>query len=168
MMILLVFALPTRGQELAGTFTGTVTDTTGAVIPHALVTITLNGVDGNSRVVQSNDSGNYTATNLPAGTYTITVSVPSFEKFSDRNVILNVAQKRTVNVQLKAGSQSQTVTVEDNPVTVETESSSQAGTISGTQLREPRAGQSQLSTVGYAATGGCEPARRSARLWRDQ
>jgi hypothetical protein len=136
MMILLMFALPTRGQELAGTFTGTVTDTTGAVIPHAIVTITLNGVDGNSRVVQSNDSGNYTATNLPAGTYTITVSVASFEKFSDRNVILNVAQKRTVNVQLKAGSQSQTVTVEDNPVTVETESSSQAGTISGTQLRE--------------------------------
>jgi hypothetical protein len=136
MVALLAFAPAAGGQELAGTFTGTVTDTTGAVIPHAIVTITLNGVDGNSRVVQSNDSGNYTATNLPAGTYAITVSVASFEKFSDRNVILNVAQKRTVNVQLKAGSQSQTVTVEDNPVTVETESSSQAGTISGTQLRE--------------------------------
>ncbi|NYF91601.1 carboxypeptidase regulatory-like domain-containing protein [Tunturiibacter empetritectus] len=138
LLMLALFAFPSAAsaQELAGTFTGTVTDTTGAVIPHAIVTITLNGVDGNSRVVQSNDSGNYTATNLPAGTYTISVSVSSFEKFSDRNVILNVAQKRTVNVQLKAGSQSQTVTVEDNPVAVETESSSQAGTISGTQLRE--------------------------------
>jgi hypothetical protein len=136
MTILLVFCLQTRGQELAGTFSGAVTDTSGAVIPHAIVTITLNGVSGNSRVVQSNDSGNYTATNLPAGTYTITVSAPSFEKFSDRNVVLNVAQKRKVNAQLKVGSQSQTVTVEDNPVAIDTESSSQAGTISGTQLRE--------------------------------
>jgi hypothetical protein len=136
MLALLAFPSVASAQELAGTFTGTVTDTTGAVVPHAIVTITLNGVDGNSRVVESNESGNYTATNLTAGTYTITVSVASFEKFSDRNVILNVAQKRTVNVQLKAGSQSQTVTVEDNPVSVETESSSQAGTLSGAQMRE--------------------------------
>jgi hypothetical protein len=135
-MILLLFCPVTRGQELAGTFAGTVTDTSGAVIPHAVVTITLNGVTANSRVVQSNDSGNYTATNLPAGIYTIIVSDPGFEKFSDRNVVLNVAQKRTVNVQLRVGAQSQTVEVEDNPVAIDTESSSQAGTISGTQLRE--------------------------------
>lgn len=95
-----------RGQELAGTFSGTVTDATGAVISRATVTITLNGVGGQSRVVQTNDSGNYTATNLPAGTYTITIADPNFETFSDHNVILNVAQKRTVNAELKAGSQS--------------------------------------------------------------
>jgi len=41
------------------------------VIAHATITIALNGVSGRSRVVQSNDAGNYTATNLPAGTYTI-------------------------------------------------------------------------------------------------
>jgi Carboxypeptidase regulatory-like domain len=136
MLILLAFPSLASGQELAGTFTGTVTDTSGAVIPHATVTITLNGVSGASRVVQTNDSGNYTATNLPAGTYTITVSDPSFEKYSDRNVVLNVAQKRTVNAELKVGGENQTVTVEDNPVTLDTESSAQAGTISGTQLRE--------------------------------
>jgi hypothetical protein len=133
---LLAFCPLTRGQELAGTFSGTVTDPSGAALPHATVTITLNGVGGNSRVVQSNESGNYTATNLPAGTYTITVSVQAFETYSDHDVVLNVAQTRTVNAQLKVGSQSQTVTVEDNPVAIDTESSSQAGTISGTQLRE--------------------------------
>src|ERR1700677_2346235 len=136
MTILLVFCPLMRGQELAGTFNGTITDTSGAVISHATITITLNGVSGTSRVVQSNDDGNYTATNLPAGTYTITVSEPSFEKFSDHDVVLNVAQKRMVNAQLKVGSQSQTVTVEDNPVAIDTESSSQAGTISGAQMRE--------------------------------
>lgn len=137
LMTLLLGLCPlSRGQELAGTFTGTVTDTNGAVISHATITITLNGVSGTSRVVQSNEAGNYTATNLPAGTYTITVSDPSFETFSDHNVVLNVAQKRTVNAQLRVGSQSQTVTVEDSPVASDTESSSQSGTISGTQLRE--------------------------------
>jgi hypothetical protein len=136
LVILLALCPMARGQELAGTFAGTVTDATGAVISHATVTISLNGVDGQSRVVQTNDSGNYTATNLPAGTYTITVADPNFETFSDHNVILNVAQKRTVNAELKAGSQSQTVTVVDHPVAIDTESSSQSGTISGTQLRE--------------------------------
>ena len=136
MTILLLFSPLVRGQELAGTFSGTVTDSTGAVIQDAKVTITQNGVNSEPRVVKSNSSGNYTASNVPAGTYTITVSVPNFETFSDRNVILNVAQKRTVDVQLKPGSQSQTVTVEDHPVSVDTESSSQAGTISGTQVRE--------------------------------
>ena len=136
MLIWLAFPILGRGQELAGTFTGTVTDPSGAVIPHATVTITLSGVSEASRVVMTNESGNYTATNLEAGTYTITISNPSFENFTDRNVVLNVAQKRTVNAQLKVGGQSQTVTVEDNPVALDTESSSQAGTISGTQLRE--------------------------------
>jgi hypothetical protein len=136
MAVLLAFCPMTNGQELAGTFTGTVTDTSGAVVSHATITIKLNGVSGSSRVVQSNDSGNYTATNLPAGTYTITVSNSGFEKFSDRDVVLNVAQKRTLNAQLKVGSQNQTVEVEDNPVAIDTSSSSQAGTISGTQVRE--------------------------------
>jgi hypothetical protein len=136
MAILLVFCPMMNGQELAGTFTGTVTDTSGAVISHATITIALNGVSGSSRVVQSNDDGNYTATNLPAGTYTIIISDPNFETYANRNVILNVAEKHTMNAQLKVGSQSETVEVKDNPVAIDTSSSSQAGTISGTQVRE--------------------------------
>jgi hypothetical protein len=138
LLVTLLFSLchAMRGQELAGTFSGTVTDTSGAVIPQATVTIVLNGTGGQSRVVKSNSSGNFTATNLPAGTYTITVSIANFQTFSDHNVVLNVAQTRTVNAQLQVGSENQTITVEDNPVAVDTESSSQAGTISGTQLRE--------------------------------
>ncbi len=125
-----------RGQELAGTFTGTITDASGAVIPDATITITLNGVGGLSRVVKSNSSGNYTATNLPAGTYTITVTVPKFETSSSQNVVLNVAQIRTLNAELHVGSENQTVTVQENAVAVDTSSSAQSGTISGTQLRE--------------------------------
>ena len=136
MAILAGSCVRVRAQELAGTFTGTVTDSSGAVIQNANISITLNGVNGEPRVAQSSSAGNYTASNLPPGTYTITVSAPNFETFADRDVVLDVAQKRTVNAQLKPGSQSQTVTVEDSPVAVDTESSSQAGTVSGTQVRE--------------------------------
>jgi hypothetical protein len=124
------------GQELEGTFTGTVTDATGAVIPRATITITLNGESSESRVVQSDGDGNYTATNLTAGTYTISVSATGFATFTDKNVVLNVAQKRAVNAQLKTGAEAETVVVQDNPVAIDTDSSAQAGTIDGTQARE--------------------------------
>src|ERR1017187_4844579 len=70
--ILLVFGpLAARGQELSATLSGVVTDTSGAVIPHAVITITLNGVNGSARVVESDGGGIYVATNLTAGTYSI-------------------------------------------------------------------------------------------------
>ena len=66
----------------------------------------------------------------------MTVTASGFETFAAKDVVLNVAQKRTVNAQLKVGSASQTVIVEENPVAIDTASSAQAGTISGTQIRE--------------------------------
>jgi hypothetical protein len=135
--ILLVFSPSmARAQELAATLMGVVSDTSGAVIPNASITIELNGVNGATRVVKSDGAGNYTAPNLTAGTYSITAVAEGFATYKGKNIILNVADKHTVNIQLKAGSISTTVTVEDNPVSVDTESSSQAGTISGTQVRE--------------------------------
>jgi hypothetical protein len=59
-----------------------------------------------------------------------------FETFKGKNIVLNVAEKHTFNAQLKPGSTSTTITVDDNPVQVDTETSGQAGTISGTQVRE--------------------------------
>lgn len=135
-VVLLIYPMAAGGQELAATLSGVVTDSTGAVIPHASIAITLNGVNGLARVVESDGSGNYTATNLTAGTYSLTVTAAGFETYKGKNIVLNVAEKHTVNIQLKAGSVTTTVTVEDNPVSVDTQSSAQAGTISGVQVRE--------------------------------
>jgi hypothetical protein len=135
-IVLMLPPLTGHAQELAATLSGSVTDTSGAVIPHASITITLNGVNGTARVVESDGSGNYVAPNLTAGTYSITVVAQGFETFKGKNIVLDVAEKHAFNVQLKAGAVSTTVTVEDNPVSVDTESSAQAGTISGVQVRE--------------------------------
>ena len=129
-ILLLCSPLRTRAQELSATLSGVVTDSSGAVIPHASISITQNGVNGAARVVESDGSGNYTATNLTAGTYTITVTMAGFQTFKAKDIVLNVSDKHTVNAELKAGTVSTTVTVEDNPVAVDTETSGQAGTIS--------------------------------------
>ena len=134
--IFLVCPLIMRAQELSATLSGIVTDTTGAVIPNATITIALNGVGGASRVIQSDGTGFYKATNLTNGTYTVTVVATGFETFNGKNVVLDVAEKHSLNIQMKTGSVSTTVTVEDNPVSIDTESSAQAGTISGEQVRE--------------------------------
>lgn len=134
-LLLMLCPIGMRAQELTATLVGTVTDSTGAVIPHATVTISLNGV-GTERVVETDAAGAYVAPNLPAGTYSVTAVASGFETFSGKNIVLNVGEKHAFNAQLKAGAVTTTVTVEDNPVSVDTESAAQAATISGSQLRE--------------------------------
>jgi len=124
-----------NAQELTATLSGSVADATGAVIPNATITISQNGVNSGARTVQSDASGNYVVTNLPAGTYTVSISATGFETVTAKNVILNVAEKRGLSFSLKAGAASTTVTVEATAVTVDTESAAQAGTLSGEQIK---------------------------------
>jgi hypothetical protein len=134
-IVLLVCPLTTSAQQLNATLSGVVTDTSGAVIPNATVTVTQTTTNA-IRTVQSDASGNYVVTSLPAGTYTVGVSYAGFENYLAKNVVLNVAEKRGLNIQLKTGSTSTTVTVEAAATTVDTVSGEQAGTISGVQIRE--------------------------------
>lgn len=125
-----------RAQELQGTITGTVMDSAGAVIPGALVTITQNGVNGVTRTIHTNTEGRYTVTNLAAGNYTVTVTAGGFQTFTAENVTLYVAQTRAVDAKMRTGAVSQTVTVQQSSVALDTTTSAQEGTISGTQVRE--------------------------------
>jgi hypothetical protein len=135
-LLLLLSPLASRAQELTATLSGVVTDSSGAVIPNAAITITENGVNAAGRLVQSDAAGLYTVTNLPAGAYSVKVVAPGFETYEGRNIVLNVAEKHSLNVLLKAGAVTTTVTVEENPIQVNTETSGQAGTITAVQIQE--------------------------------
>ncbi len=152
MILLLVCPVVSRAQELAATLSGTVTDSSGAVIPNAAITITQNGVNGVARVTESDANGHYVAPNLPAGTYGVKVVASGFETYVGKNIELNVAEKHAFNIELKTGSVTTTVTVEDNPVSVDTESSAQMATISGQQVREL-----ELSSRSFQQLVGLQP-----------
>ncbi|HEY3990892.1 MAG TPA: TonB-dependent receptor [Acidobacteriaceae bacterium] len=134
--LFVAFSIVAKGQELAATLTGRVTDPSGATIANATVTIVQNGVNGATRTLQTDAHGSYTATNLAAGNYTVTVAASGFQTYTAENVVLNVAQTRSVDAPLKVGGASQTVTVQQSAVSIDTETSALAGTISGTQVRE--------------------------------
>jgi hypothetical protein len=136
--LLTFFVWPTMSvaQELNATLTGTVTDPSGAVVPGATVLIHNNETNTDIRTVTTDASGNYTVTNLPAGAYTVSVKAGGFRSFTANNVTLHVAEKRTLNAQLEAGQVTETVTVQETATPIETSTAAQAGTITGTQVRE--------------------------------
>jgi hypothetical protein len=97
-------------QANRATITGTVTDQSGAIVPGAQVTATNAGTNVPTSTV-SNDDGNYVIPNLFPGTYTLQVKRDGFETFVRPNIILNSTEVARVEVPLKVGSTSETVTV---------------------------------------------------------
>jgi hypothetical protein len=101
------------------TITGTVTDSTGAVVPGATVTIT----DDSTKVAvqtQSNHDGVYIAPDLNVATYTVTFSKAGFKTYTVNGVELHPAVTSTVNGVLAVGATTQTVTVQAVSTDVET------------------------------------------------
>jgi len=125
-----------RSQELQGVLNGTVVDASGAVIPGATVTVTQKEGNVAARTVKTDAHGAYTVTDLPAGDYNISITSSGFQTYQAQNITLFVAQTRTVDAKLSPGAVSQTVTVQQNAVSVDTTTSELADTISGKQVTE--------------------------------
>lgn len=136
---LLAFVPAARAQENA-TVTGTVTDSTGAVVPNAKVVLT-NTATGVSRTVTTNSVGAYRFPNVGIGTFNLTVTASGFSKFTKTGIVVNVASTLEEDAKLNVGSQAQTVTVAAQALQVQTETSEVSTLISGQQVR-------QLSTNG--------------------
>jgi hypothetical protein len=113
-----------RAQQQTAELTGRITDTSGAAIPGATVTIT-NPAHGVRVVVQSGDRGGYTAPLLPpAEGYEIAVSRPGFQEVRRVGITLQVAQVAEVDLSLTVGAVTQTVTVTGAPPLLDTQTSS--------------------------------------------
>ncbi len=118
--------LPTRAplhaQVDQGSVTGTVTDTSGALIPNATVTLTDNGT-GLTLTRATGGSGIYTFTPVKVGNYTLMVTANGFASVERPNLRVDVSQRLGVNVSLKPGATSEVVTVTAAP-TLQTEDAS--------------------------------------------
>ncbi len=110
-LLFVVFAcFSISGQTIFGRISGTVTDSSGAVIPSAAVTIT-NNATNLGRTAVTDEAGFYTVTNLPVGTYSVTVERSGFKKANLTDNALTADTRLTINVTLEAGSVSETVEV---------------------------------------------------------
>jgi len=125
----------THAQD-TGSITGTVRDASGSVIPGAEVKVDSTAI-GLSRTITTNSDGDYLAGGLPAGTYEITVTTKGFKSFSAKNIILQVAEKKRVDVALQLGEISDKVFVEGSSVAqVETQSSDLSGVVTGREISQ--------------------------------
>jgi hypothetical protein len=120
---------------VTGTLTGRVTDQTGAAVPNATVTIS-DPARGLERTYQTTDEGQYTASLLPSGSYTITTEAPGFKRSIQQGVEVSVNDRRPVDVTLEAGAVTETVEVSGDNAPLLQESPTQRGLIEGTQVKQ--------------------------------
>jgi Carboxypeptidase regulatory-like domain len=145
--------------------TGTVTDTSGAVVPNATVTArnTATGVE-TSRVTSS--AGVYQISPLIIGTYSVTVSVTGFSKFTQENIVLNENQIFGLNATLKVGSQSDIVTITEAPPQLNTANATLGDTISSREFAALPllvAGNQQRDITSFSnLLPGAQPGSRSS------
>jgi len=123
-------------QEITGSIVGTVADSSGAAVAGAKVTIKNLHKNVVLRTVTTEPNGRYLAAYLPVGRYEVVSEAPNFKKSVYSNIVLNVADKLTINLSLEVGSVTETVSVEANPLQVELQSVTAGGLINGTQVRE--------------------------------
>jgi hypothetical protein len=133
--LILCCAAVSPAQTFRGGIQGTVTDPNGAVIPGADVTIT-NPDTGLTRTTQTDDTGSYLVSELPIGTYQVTVKKTGFHDLTIKNVKVEVSTTTRADVPLPIGG---TVDVIDIPAAepiVNTAENNLGGTIQAKQLQE--------------------------------
>jgi hypothetical protein len=123
-----MIAAPAWGQTFRGTILGTVTDSSGAAVAGA--TVTIKNVDtGLVRTTVSTADGTYSVPELPIGTYTVTIDKSGFQTAVTTGVAVDVSSERRVDSALKPGQMSQTVEVSGETLPqVETTSDTLGGT----------------------------------------
>jgi hypothetical protein len=124
-------------SSVSGSISGTVTDTTGAVIAGATVTITNTDRGEDIRILKTDSSGFYTAGSLPLGRYRLTIAAPNFKTSVVSDLALHAADALTVNRILTPGGANEVVTVNAGAAQlVDMEDATSAGLINSTQINE--------------------------------
>jgi Carboxypeptidase regulatory-like domain len=138
LLVLLAFAtaacLPTRlaAQELSGTkggLQGSVTDSSGAVVPGATVTITGNS---DTRKTTTNDAGHWEATSLTPGPYAISIEREGFSTTVAKSIVVEIGRVNAVNLILQTGAVAQTVQVDATAVGIDTTSTALGSNLTNT------------------------------------
>jgi hypothetical protein len=107
-----------QSQSINGTIRGQVTDTSGAPIPNATVSVK-NADTGYTREVMTGANGEYLAPNLPLGTYSVTATSASFAPYIQRGIHVDAGSDLTINEALNLGTVATEVQVTSDAPIVE-------------------------------------------------
>jgi hypothetical protein len=120
-MMTFIAWLSATGQTTTGTLSGTVRDTSGAVVPHAKMTLT-NSATGVSRSLESDAEGRYSLTNIEPGTFELRTEHEGFKVAVQKGVVLTVGGSTALDITMEVGSASEIVTVTATEPLIETTS----------------------------------------------
>jgi Carboxypeptidase regulatory-like domain len=120
-LALLVLSI-VQGQVERASLAGTVTDTSGAVIPGVTIKVINEGT--NTAVnLETDAAGEFRAVNLTPGSYSVSAEKPGFQRYLTKGLVLQVAQEARLDVRLQVGGLEQTVEVNAAPPLLQTEGS---------------------------------------------
>jgi Carboxypeptidase regulatory-like domain/TonB dependent receptor-like, beta-barrel len=134
-LAVLICAAFSSAQTYQGRILGTITDSSGAVVAGAKVTIT-NTATGLSRNLVSNSAGDYLAPDLEPGTYRVTVEVRGFKRAESTPVVLEVGRDLSINLRLVPGAVNETMEVSAQDTLVDTTDSTLNGVLENKAINE--------------------------------
>jgi hypothetical protein len=150
--LLLLAPLALHAQVVGGSIGGTVTDPSGALVPSAHIVLRSEDT-GTQRSLITDATGNFVASSLSVGSYTLSVDAPGFAQYVRKGVPLTVGQSLKLNLAL-ALSGSESVTVQSSSPAVNTSTEQVSGLVDSRQVKElPLNGRSydQLLTLNPGA-----------------
>ena len=157
---LMLLPVTSFAQLVSGNLTGTIYDPTGAVVPNARVAVH-NDATGVENTATSTSAGEYRVVNLPAGTYTVTVSAPGFSNVELKGVQVELNVTATANATLQVGKAAATIEVSEAAVAIDTTTAQLQNTFAAQQMMDlPTASQGSgvinlsLLAPGVATSGG--------------
>src|SRR6202521_266622 len=129
LLALLASGFQSYGQGSNGEILGAVTDQSGGNVIGATVTVT-DVARGIPRNLTTDQAGEYVASDLTPGTYTVRVEAKGFKVFERQNILLEVGKEVRIDAVLQTGSASETITVTEEVPMLDTTSTTLGGTIS--------------------------------------
>jgi hypothetical protein len=132
-LALVVAATSASAQQITATLSGTVTDSTGGVVPGAHVVATNTGTNV-PFAIDTNASGDYRINLLPVGTYTVKVKAAGFKTFQQTGVVLDLGQSASLNVLLTVGGTEETIDVTTDVPLVNTTTSEVGATVHNVEI----------------------------------
>ena len=137
LILITIMVLPAAllSQTGSGQLAGTVTDSNGAVVPDATITV-VQIETGAKRTLTSSTEGNYSFTDLPIGTYRLDVTKTGFKATSISNLVVNVSNITRQEVVLQTGAISEVVNITADNIQIETQSGTVGEVVTGEQVRE--------------------------------